>query len=72
MAIVCRGLVHYPGGMSRVETLVEPMPTKAGDPVEIERQPTGAWIATEVHAREGEFEATAYKLQVAVEHPPEG
>jgi len=46
------------------------MPTKAGDPVEIDRQPTGSWVATEIHAREGEFEGKAYNLQVAVDHPP--
>jgi hypothetical protein len=70
MAIGWPALIHYPSGMSRVETLLGPMPTKAGDPVEIDRQPTGSWVATEIHAREGEFEGKAYNLQVAVEHPP--
>jgi hypothetical protein len=75
MAVASYGvLVHYPSGMSRVETLVGRVPTKAGDLVEIKGQPTGSWIAREDPKMEpeGAFEGKRYDLEVEVQHPPEG
>ena len=75
MAVPSYGvLIHYPSGMSRVETLVGPMPTKAGDPVEIKRQPSGSWIAKEDPKMQpsGALEGKRYDLEVEVQHPPEG
>jgi hypothetical protein len=62
-------LVHYPDGVSRVETLLT-VPVRAGDPVEILDR--GSWIAQKdpKSGSIGVLDGKTFDLEVWVELPP--